>query len=102
GVLDDVLGGLADDEALGVESGAAGAAGDLVELPGAQAAGAAAVVFGQAREDDGSDGDVDADAEGVGAADDGQQALLGESFDQAPVFGEHARVVDADAGPHEA
>jgi hypothetical protein len=42
-VLDDVLGGLDDDEALDVEASPPCAAGDLVELPGAQDALAAAV-----------------------------------------------------------
>ncbi len=46
-VLNLVLGRLGDDAALGVEARAAGAAGNLVELAGVQAAHAVAVVFGE-------------------------------------------------------
>ena len=52
-----------------IETGAAGAAGDLVELPRGQLSGATAVVLAQRRQQHGADGHVDADAEGVGPAD---------------------------------
>ena len=42
-------------------------------------------------------GQVHADAQGVGAGDDLEHALLGELLDQPPVAGEHAGVVHADA-----
>src|SRR6478609_7330867 len=74
-------------------------AGDLVELPRGQQPGAPAVVLAQRGEQHGADGHVDADAEGVGAADDLQQAGLGELFHQPPVFGQHPGVVDPDAVP---
>ena len=50
---------------------------------------------------DGADRHVDADAEGVGAADDLEQAVLRELLDEAAVLRQHARVVHADAVPHE-
>jgi hypothetical protein len=59
------------------------------------------VELGEPREEHCPDRDVDAHAEGVGAADHLQQAVLGELFDESPVAGEHARVVDADAAAHE-
>ena len=69
-VLHLVVGRLGDDRADGVVAGAARAAGDLVELAGLERAGARAVVLGQRGEQHGADRHVDADAEGVGAADD--------------------------------
>jgi hypothetical protein len=101
-VLDDVLGGLHDDPARHVEAGPAGAAGDLVELARLEQPRLLAVVLGQRGEDDGADRHVDADAEGVGTADDLEQARLGQGLDQPAVLGQHAGVVDADAVPHEA
>ena len=47
-------------------------------------------------------GHVDADAEGVGAADDLEQPGLGQPLDEAAVLREHPGVVDADAVAHEA
>ena len=96
-----MLGRLDDDAAEGVEAGPAGAAGDLVELAGGEVAGADAVVLRKPREDDGADGHVDADAEGVGAADDLEQAGLGEGLDEAAVARQHTGVVDADPHPDE-
>lgn len=97
GVLDVVLGRFGDDVALGVVPGPSGTAGDLVELTGRELAHLGAVELRQAGEQHGADRHVDADAQGVGAADDGQQAALGELFDQASVLRQHAGVVDADA-----
>ena len=72
GVLDLVLRGLGDDHALGIEARAAGAAGYLMELAGAQATHLVAVELGERSENHGVDGHVDTDAECVGAANDGQ------------------------------
>jgi hypothetical protein len=92
-----VFGGLDDDPAAVVEAFAPGAAGDLMEIAGAEDAGFFAVEFAEAGEEDGADGDIDADAEGIGAADDFEQALLGELLDEHAVFGEEPGVMDADA-----
>ena len=97
GVLDVVLGRLGDDAALGVEARAARAAHDLVELARVQVAHAAAVELGEGREHHGVDGHVDAHAERVRAADDGEKPLLGELLDEQAVARQHARVVDAHA-----
>ena len=98
-VLHLVVGRLDDDGARGVVAGPAGPPGDLVELAGAEQPGAGAVVLRQRREDDGPDRHVDADAEGVGAADDLEQAGLRQLFHQPPVLGQHSGVVDADPVP---
>ena len=98
GVLDVVLGCLRDDVADGVEARAPGAAGDLVELAGAQTTHARAVVFAQTGEQDGTDGHVDADPEGVGTRDDLEKSLLCKAFDEPSVARQHACVVDPDAG----
>ena len=82
GVLNLVLRCLGDDHALGVEARAAGATSDLMELTGAQATHLVAVELGERGEHHGVDGHVDADAKCVGAADDGQQALLRQALDQ--------------------
>ena len=55
------------------------------------------VVLVQPRENNGSDRQVHADAQRVGARHDLQQPLLGEPFDQPPVPGQHARMVHTDA-----
>ena len=97
GVLDLVLRGLGDDHTLGVEARAAGATGDLMELAGTQATHLVAVELGERSEHHGVDGHVDADAERVGAADDGQQPLLRQALDQQTIARKHAGVVHADA-----
>jgi hypothetical protein len=96
-ILDHVFGGLDDDPAAVVESFASGAAADLVEIAGAEDDGFLAVELAEAGEQDGADGDIDADAEGIGAADDLEETALGELFDEHAVFGEQAGVVNADA-----
>ena len=53
----------------------------------------------QAGEQHGADRHVDADAEGVGAADDLEQPGLGQLLDQPAVLRQHAGVVHADAVP---
>ena len=73
-----------------------GAAGDLQELAGAQDPLPAAVELRQPGEQHRPDRHVDADAEGVGAADDLEQPGLGQLLDQPAVARQHPRVVDAD------
>ena len=102
GVLDLVLRGLGDDHALGVKARATGAAGDLMELTGAQTTHLVAVELGECGEHHGVDGHVDADAERVGAADDGQQPLLRQALDQQAIARQHAGVVHADAAAEQA
>ena len=96
-VLDHVLGCLHHDVADRVEARPAGAAGDLVELALLEDPLAGAVVLRQPGEEHRPDRHVDADAQGVGAADDAQQALLGQLLDQAPVARQHPGVVHPDA-----
>ncbi len=96
-VLDDVLGRLHDDPAGVVEAGPSGAAGDLVELAHLEVAGPHAVVLAQPGEHHGADRHVDADAEGVGAADDLEQPGLRERLDEPAVLRQHPGVVYADA-----
>ena len=98
-VLHDMLGCLHDHGACRVEAGPARPAGDLVELARLQQPGFGPVVLGQRGEQHGADRHVDADAEGIGAADDLEQARLGQRLHQPPVAGQHARVVHADAVP---
>ncbi|MBW8767213.1 MAG: hypothetical protein JF630_13630, partial [Geodermatophilales bacterium] len=98
-VLHLVLRRLDDDGPRGVEAGAARPPGDLVELTGVEQPGAGAVVLGQRGEDDGADRHVDADPEGVGAADNLEQAGLGELLHQPSVLRQHPGVVDADPVP---
>src|SRR5262249_23583812 len=97
GVFDHVFGSLGDDPAVIVEAFAPGAAGDLVKIAGGEDGDAFAAVFREASEKDGADRDVDANAEGVGAADDFKEAALGETLDKDAVFGEQTGVVEANA-----
>ena len=66
-LLDDVLGRLGDDAALGVEALAAGAPGDLLEVAHREQRVLLAVELRELGEQHGADRDVDADAERVGA-----------------------------------
>jgi hypothetical protein len=100
-VLDLVLGGHRDHVALGVEARATGTTGDLVELAGREPAHLLPVELGERGDDDGADGHVDADPEGVRAADHSQQAALRELLDETPIAREHAGVVHPDPGAHE-
>ena len=72
GIFDLVLGCLGNHHALGIEARTAGATGNLMELAGAQATHLVAIELGERGEHHGVDGYVDADAECVGAANDGQ------------------------------
>ncbi len=94
-----MIGRLNDDGARGVVAGPPGPPGDLMKLAGVEQPGARAVVLRQGREDHGPDRHVDTDAEGVGAADDLEQAGLGQLFHQPPVLGQHPGVVNADPMP---
>ena len=97
GVLHFVFGGLGYHVADGVETGAARAARDLVELAAAQHPLAPAVEFRQGAEQHGADGNVDADPQGVGAADHRQQPALGQLLHQPSVTWQHTGVVDPDS-----
>ena len=96
-VVDDVFGGLGDHVAAGVESGAAGTPGELLEFADAESAHLPSVELRQSGQEHGADGHVDAHAEGVGARDDEQQAFERELFDETPILRQHSGVVDADA-----
>ena len=96
-VFDHVLGSLHDDIALRVVTGPAGATRDLAEIPHAENGRLLAVVFPELRKDDGADRYVDAHAERIGAADEFEQAFLGELLHENAVLGQQARVVHADA-----
>ena len=97
-----MLRSLHDDRTLPVVARSAGPAGDLVELAGGEEPAGGPVVLGHSGEQHRPDGHVDADTEGVGAADDLQQSLLGETFHQAAVAGQHAGVVHTDPRSDEA
>jgi hypothetical protein len=101
-VLDDVLGGFGDDAPLVVEALASGAPADLVKVACAHDGGLLAVELAQLGEEDRADRDVHADAERVRAADDGEEPLLCEAFDEAAVLRQQPGVVDAEAVPNEA
>ena len=96
-VLNFVVGCLNHYGAYCVVPGAPSSSGYLVEFAGLEHALLGAVEFGEPCHEDGADGYVDADAEGVGAADDFQQPCLGEFFYEASILGQHASVVHADA-----
>ena len=76
--------------------------GDLQELPGPQDPLPVAVELRQPGEEHRPDRHVDADPEGVGAADDLEQAGLGQLLDEPPVAREHPGVVHADAAAQQA
>src|SRR6185369_415745 len=101
-LVDDVLGRFGDHAPLVVEPFPAGPSGDLLEVADRENGRFLAVEFGEAGEENGADGDVDADAQRIGAADDPEQALLRELLHEQAVFGEQTRVVDADAEGEEA
>jgi hypothetical protein len=101
-VLDLVLRGLHHHGAHGVVAGPARPARDLMELSGPQVPRPGAVVLGEPGQQHGPDRHVDADAEGVGSADDLEQSVLRELLDESAVLGQHARVMHADAVPDQA
>ncbi len=81
---------------LGIEARATGATGNLMELHGRAGDASCTVELGERGEHHGVDGYVDADAERIGTADDGQQALLRQALDQT-IARQHASMVHADA-----
>ena len=89
-----MFGGLGYHVADGVETSAARAARDLVELAAAQHSLAPTVEFRQGTEQHGADGNVDADPQGVSATDHRQQSALGQLFHQPSVTRQHPGVVD--------
>src|SRR5690606_22324790 len=101
-VLDDVLGRLRDHAALVVEPLAARPSADLLEIADAQDGGLLSVELAELGEQHRADGHVDADAEGVGAADDLEEPLLRELLHEQAVLREKPRVVDADSVANEA
>ena len=94
-VLDPVHRCLYPDVALVVEALPARPPGDLRELPVPQQACRYAVVLAELREQHGAYGYVHPHAEGVGTADQLQEARLGQLLDQEPVAGEHPGMVQA-------
>ena len=92
-----MLRGLGHDEADVVEALPPRPPRDLVEVARGEDGRLLPVELAQAREEHGPYRDVDADPEGVGAADDLEQARLRELLDEHAVLGQEARVVDPDA-----
>ncbi len=68
-----------------------------MEIAGAEDPGLLPVELAQPGEHHRADGHIDADAQGVGAADDLEQPLLGELLDEQPVLGQETGVVQSDA-----
>ena len=97
-----MLGCLGNDHTFGIEARAAGAAGNLMKLAGAQTTHLVAIELGERGEHHGVDGYVDADAERIGTADDGQQTLLRQALDQQAIARQHASMVHADAASKQA
>jgi hypothetical protein len=96
-VLGLVLRGLHDHGPGGIEARPPGATGDLVELASTQLAHLRAVELGERREQHRANRHVDADSEGVRAANHLEEALLRELLDEPAVLGQHSGVVHADA-----
>jgi hypothetical protein len=93
---------LAYDTSLFVEAPAPGAPRDLLELAHGEDPHLLAVELREAGEDHRADRDVDADAQGVGAEDHLEVALLGELLHEQAVLGKQPGVVDPDAVAQEA
>ena len=87
-VLDHVFGSLCHHVAHVVKALAAGASCNLVEVSCGEDCRLVAAVLAELREEYCADGDVHAYAERVGAADDFQQAFLGELFAEDAVLGQ--------------
>src|SRR4029079_4204846 len=85
-----------------IKSFAPGPARDLVKIARGQDRGLLPVEFAELREEHGANRHVDADAERVGAANYFQQTPLCELLGEHTVFGQKARVVQADAVPQPA
>ena len=98
-VLDDVLRRLRDDPAAVIEALAPGAPGDLVEIARGEDADFLAAELAELREEHRADRHVDADAERIGPADDLEQSLLRELFDEDAILWQEPGVVQTDAVP---
>ncbi len=96
-VFHDMWWGLGHDVSLGVVTPTARPTRHLGKLACGQDAGLGTVVFVQLCEDHRSDWDVDADAQGVGTADQAQPPLLGQAFNQQPVSRQQPCVMHAHA-----
>ena len=97
-VLNIVLGRLNHHGTGGIEARASRASGNLVELAGTQTAATGTVELRQRRNQHGTNRHVNAHAQGIGTADNLEQTLLGQLLDEAAVLGQHAGVVNTDAG----
>ena len=98
-VLDHMIRGLRHHEAFLVEALPARASGDLVEIAGGEDRRLVPVEFAEPGEEHRPDRHVDAHTQRVRAADDLEESLLGELFDQHPVLGKESRVVHTYALP---
>src|SRR5688572_3089733 len=101
-VLDHVLGRLHDDAALLVETFAARAPADLLEVADGEDRRLLAIEFAEPREEHRPNGHVHADAERVGAADDLEEPFLRELLYEQAVLRKEPRVMHADAVTDEA
>ena len=100
-VLNIVLGCLNHHGAGGIKTGAAGASSNLVELAGTQTAAAGTIKLRQRRNQHGTNRHVNTHTQGVGTANHLEQTLLSQLLHEAAVLGQHARVVNTDAGTHQ-
>src|SRR5262249_38205020 len=96
-VFDYVFGRLRDDPAAFVEALAPGAPGDLMKVARSEERRFFAVEFAQARKEHRANGHIDADAKGVRATDDLEQAFLGQLLDEHPVFRQKPCMVQTDS-----
>ena len=83
--------------ALNVEPLAACATRDLLKIPDAQNGEFVAVVFKELGKENGTNRDINTDPKSVGAADDLEQPLLRQFFNQQPVFWQKPGVVQPNA-----
>src|SRR5262245_18512629 len=83
--------------AAGVEALAAGASGDLVEVARAQDGRLLSVELAELAEEHRADGHVDAYAQGVGAAEEFEQSLLGELLDEHTILRQQTGMMQTDA-----
>ena len=96
-IFDHVFRRLHDHPAFVIETLASGAAADLMKISRGQNANLLAIELAETREEHSADGDVNAHAQRVGAADDLEEALLRELFYEHAVLGQQAGVMQADA-----
>src|SRR5262249_12408587 len=96
-VLDDVLGSLDHHAASFVKALSTGAASDLLKVAHAEQRDFFAVELAKLREKNGSDGNVDAHSERIGAADHLEQTRLGELLHPEAVARQKSGVMKAQA-----